>query len=379
MCRKFFSSYRYLAWVVFFLLLSASLAESVTSQPSTNAKVDQDELAFIGTFPFQSRNLTIRNLDSEHPVVHVSLDKTDLLEIASDKMIRQDQIVFASQIVQDFGDFQIPAGGQVVISVSIEANPIFPYEPGTYKGKILVIIPNSTELTVPIRVDLKPSGIAGTISEFFDDLAKLSNSSINLLLSIIGIGGLGGLIKFYWDYRSEIGKRRKEAEDREENKKKQLEENKNKLNIDLKCRIVRSNNSRFVVILPSIENAGTNDVKFDLRKDVIVESSETGARVAKAPGKSPTMLSIKSYYSSQDLRFVDGGKPVQEINWVGEECTGSNTQLRRGEKIPPNEKFVEFMGNGIFVVKFVVKNEGPDAVMWPATVYGSTVETAPKS
>jgi hypothetical protein len=104
-------------------------------------------------------------------------------------MIGKDQIVFASQIVKDFNDFQIPAGGKVQISVSIAANPLFTYAPGTYVGKILVIA-NSTELTVPMIVDLKPSDILeGALSGVWDGLVKYS-AGIATVLSIIGLLGL---------------------------------------------------------------------------------------------------------------------------------------------------------------------------------------------
>jgi hypothetical protein len=409
-CRNFFSASMYLAWIVFFVILSASLAEGV-AQPSTNVKVDQDGLVFIGTFPFRSRNLTIRNLNSEEPAVHVSLDKTDLLRNDSDKMIKQGQIVFGSQNVQDFSDFQIPAGGKVVISVSIVANPVFPSDPGTYNGKILIIIPNSTELTVPIIVDLKYSGIQGALSEGWDSLLKASGG-IATVLSIAGLLTLfygGGTLYLSW--KSDKAKRRTEEEER-------VEKNKDKLNTDLKYQIVKAVNGKggFIVIRPSIENVGTNIVTFDLTEP---DQPKISPKYSPASDGDFTKLSIESY-DPQSLSFVKETKTnnqtitqsVDHINWFGKDATG-NESLSKSEKTPPNEKLVKFNGEGIFVVKLVIVNKVKNKVLpvsvqegkvvmlkervatllqrrkvkalpkepietWPATAYGTTVEAKEK-
>jgi hypothetical protein len=320
-------------------------------------------------------------------------------------MISQDQIVFASENVQDFGDFQIPAGGKVVISVSIVANPISPSEPGTYKGKILVVIPDSTELTVPIIVDLKPSETQilcstitvcaltepDTISYL---LATLPTSSINFFFSVIGATGIIGFFSFYITYRGAVNANsaetraaRQDAE-REEDRKRELEANsQNKLNIDLKYRIYRVDHKGYIVILPSIENIGANNVSLWLAEYIpkrqeaspAKSGSLVGPKIQLSTAKGatePTELSIEACDSISNLKFLKGGQPVTFVKWTGEECTGSNSLLRKGEKMPPNEKFVEFTGNGIFKVKLVVTNVG-ERVAWPAEVYGSTAETPP--
>jgi hypothetical protein len=200
-------------------------------------------------------------------------------------------------------------------------------------------------------------------------------------------------------YRSDIAKRRTEEEEREE-------KNKDKLNTDLKCQIVKAVNKKktgFVVIRPSIENAGTNEVIFDTTPPDPPKKITTKS-VPAAKGDF-TKLSIESLDPQLSFEDKTANRTIQQsgkqIKWYGLECTG-NARLRKGEKIPPNEKLVKFNGEGIFVVKFVVKavesassafHQVPqeknqvlqekttpknEALLWVATAYGSTLEAKEK-
>jgi len=393
--------------LVVFFLLSGSLVGRVASQPNSNLKVDQNQLAFTGCFPFQSRNLTIRNLDNEHPVLNVSLDRTDLLENASDKTISKDQINFSSQQVKDFNDFQIPAGGKITITVSIEAsNLTFElWQSNTYTGTVFVIT-NSTELTVPIIVYVKPPGILGTIGDALVALNEVSGG-LTLILTILGATGVVGFISFYRDsvnfHQKAIEFNQGQiqyAQKQEDRERDRIDRNKNKLNIDLKYRIVKSgkeaNFKRYLVISPSMENVGTNDVRFDFppgtggkqiaREEAAKEGQGMVQRSAPADGhRDETWLSVKAL--TDGLSFKDAnGKPIM---WDGKSAVGDNDFLRRGEKLPPTEKFVEFTGDGIFEISLTVENKvngtakvGDDGqveqVIWRAAVYGSTFEEEKK-